>query len=405
MPPKRLKNSVKQQPINATGIDKPAIPSICPVCEEGIIDATASRSGQDSIFCEGLCSSWLHRKCAGLSKQAFLVVSQPSVKFICPRCRLDHNEKELGKLKDKIVELEAKINDLVPSTINDHIAPTFTDMAATGVKYDSNIKRPIAPTADRSLERKYNLIVYGIEECQKGYSRIERHNKHLEMVGLVFTSMGAPFDPSSIRDVFRLGKFNVKRVKPRPLMVKFLRSADVNKVLTKIKDISPPYIIKPDRSLQARKREKCLMEVRWSLIQSGIERRNIRIKNSALFVNNNLLGHVDTSNNFKYEGDEAVKSVPESSLLNGEEHACLSDSSKPVLTLTPIQTPIPSGVPKQNLSSMNESSCVSQFITSSPLASPTPSNGEPKATQPLSSKSSTVQLHKHPLNRTNHKSN
>ena len=56
MPPKRLKNSVKQQQINVTGIDKPAIPSICPVCEEGIIDATASRSGQDSIFCEGLCS-------------------------------------------------------------------------------------------------------------------------------------------------------------------------------------------------------------------------------------------------------------------------------------------------------------------------------------------------------------
>ena len=151
---------MKQQQINATGIDKPAIPSICSVCEEGIIDPTASRSRQDSIFCEGLCSSWLHRKCAGLSKQAFLEVSQPSVKFICPRCRLDHNEKELGKLKDKIVELEAKLNDLVPSTINDHSAPTYADMAATGVKSNSNIKRPTAPTADRSLERKYNLIVW-----------------------------------------------------------------------------------------------------------------------------------------------------------------------------------------------------------------------------------------------------
>ena len=69
-------------------------------------------------------------------------MSQPSVKFICPRCRLDHNEKELGKLKDKIVELEAKINDLVPSTLNDHSAPTYADMAATRVRSDSNIKRP-----------------------------------------------------------------------------------------------------------------------------------------------------------------------------------------------------------------------------------------------------------------------
>ena len=44
-----------------------------------------------------------------------------------------------------------------------------------------------------------------------------------------------------------------------------------------------------------------MLDVRWSLIKSGIEKENIKIRNCSLFVNNSLLGKVDNSNCFKYE--------------------------------------------------------------------------------------------------------
>ena len=50
MPPKRAKTA-----------QKPAV--ICPICENRILDASGDITGEDSIECEGLCKTWLHRKC------------------------------------------------------------------------------------------------------------------------------------------------------------------------------------------------------------------------------------------------------------------------------------------------------------------------------------------------------
>ena len=58
-----------------------------------------------------------------------------------------------------------------------------------------------------------------------------------------------------------------------------------------------PYSIKPDLSLEERKRESALLKQRWSLIQSGIERKFIRIHNLSIFVNNKLHGRLDLSSN------------------------------------------------------------------------------------------------------------
>ena len=46
-------------------------PCVCPTREEAIIDDSEESKSQDSIYCEGLSSAWLHHGCACLSKQAF----------------------------------------------------------------------------------------------------------------------------------------------------------------------------------------------------------------------------------------------------------------------------------------------------------------------------------------------
>ena len=79
--------------------------------------------------------------------------------------------------------------------------------------------------------------------------------------------------------------------------------ADATDVLLKHRELQSPYSIKPDRSPEERKKEKCLMSVRWSLIQSGIERKN---RKSSLLVNNVILGKVDSSNTFQYADSDTV---------------------------------------------------------------------------------------------------
>ena len=40
----------------------------CHICEDPILEPTDHFEGQDAVFCEGICNSWLHRKCVGLSQ-------------------------------------------------------------------------------------------------------------------------------------------------------------------------------------------------------------------------------------------------------------------------------------------------------------------------------------------------
>ena len=59
MPPKKGKGATKLlQPVKTSlDIEKP----VCSICEDVIVDASASKKGQESIFCEDSCRSWLHR--------------------------------------------------------------------------------------------------------------------------------------------------------------------------------------------------------------------------------------------------------------------------------------------------------------------------------------------------------
>ena len=67
---------------------------ICPICDDVIVDAVGNKSGDDSIQCDGRCATWLHRRCAGLSKAAFndLASCKVSEPFFCPMCRLNQQE-------------------------------------------------------------------------------------------------------------------------------------------------------------------------------------------------------------------------------------------------------------------------------------------------------------------------
>lgn len=81
----------------------------CTICCEVIHDAVGKKPGQNSVFCDSSCASWLHRQCAGLSKDTFAKISKSSSPFLCPQCRLDKQANEIDSLKSMISNLSSEI--------------------------------------------------------------------------------------------------------------------------------------------------------------------------------------------------------------------------------------------------------------------------------------------------------
>ena len=151
-----------------------------------------------------------------------------------------------------------------------------------------------------SDDRKYNVVVFGVSECKSGTSRSVRQSDDLKKVCAVFSSLHDSLSSTSVKDHFRLGKFNSEASRPRPVLVKFVRSADVELVLSNAGSLSRPIFVKRDLSPTQRAREALLMKERWSIIQSGVPRASIKIRQSKIFVNDVLYGSLDSGNNFKH---------------------------------------------------------------------------------------------------------
>ena len=73
--------------------------SICPICDDVIEDLLPKTKGQDSVFCDSVCNTWLHRGCAGLSKPAFKKIVASNDPFYCPHCSLAQHKNEIYALK------------------------------------------------------------------------------------------------------------------------------------------------------------------------------------------------------------------------------------------------------------------------------------------------------------------
>ena len=284
--------------------------SQCPVCEEKIIDATVSKHGQDSILCEGSCQSWLHRRCAGLTKAEFANISnRPDYKFCCSRCRLGKSESELELLKEKVAALESKLEALLASSlVKAQPASDWQSTKHEELSHEVPSTEPrsvISPQVSKSKstkvhDRKFNLIIYGIDEHPQGMSKWERLASDVNRAADVLSGLDVTVTTQSIRDCFRLGKFN-KDSRPRPLLTKLTRTADVVSILSKRSVLQPPFIIKPDLSPDQRAKEKILLRERWSLIQSGVSRKYIKIRNECLYVNQVLFGKM-VGNSFEQSG-------------------------------------------------------------------------------------------------------
>ena len=249
-----------------------------------ILEPSESTEGQDAVFCEGDRQGWVHRICAGLSRPAFDNLDE-STPYLCSFCTFTKQYKEICDLKETVRTLSNKIAELegvqkpLPASMNETSQPVSTESSTQPI----SINRQSTPP-----ERKLNVVVYGLEE-PSNTTRQDRLQMDVKRVISAFSKLESPpIGESSIKDCYLLGKYNAQANRPRPVLVKFLRYTDASNIINNKSKLSKPVFVKPDLTSEERAAESLLLKERRCLIEKGIARQSIQIRNQSLFVSNKL---------------------------------------------------------------------------------------------------------------------
>ena len=284
--------------------NQPATPTTCPVCDTGITEDTDDVAGDDAVYCEGTCATWLHRRCVSMSKSMYDKLGESEIPYLCPNCMLSKQSNEITELKNLIKALTTQ----VITALTSQLAQSVSASAAT-IAVDNSITksipnsshqvtrpspRPASQTPPQS-ERKFNVVIYGLPESQHGKPRLVRATEDLNKTSETLSKIDSNLGNLSIRDCFRLGKYEQQHSRPRPVLVKLNRSVDTITILTKQSQYPTGIVIKPDLSPQERNIQRIVMSERWKLIQSGIDRKQIKIRASSIYISGKLHGSVEGS--------------------------------------------------------------------------------------------------------------
>ena len=305
MPPKAAAKTQRKGAASGSNIQ-----DACSICYQKI------GPKDDVLFCSGVCQKHLHRYCASVSEPSFkALTSSDAPPFLCFCCYRTKKDEEIAKLQSIVELLQEEISSLKKSKQNDgqsvskvwhrseqnshpstesdfsavfdssNIPPSTESGEPTSrsVFNTSQSPKPMS-TASYDHDSKYNVVLYGVEECRPGLFRSARLESDISSVVSVFSALDSSIQSHSVRDCFRLGKFSPDATRPRPILAKFVRVADVSKIFSKKSQLSTPFFIKPDLSRFERFLQSILMQERWKLIQSGVSRKSIRIRGNSLFV-------------------------------------------------------------------------------------------------------------------------
>ena len=93
----------------------------------------------------------------------------------------------------------------------------------------------------------------------------------------LITCLDSQSESSTVRDHLRSGKFDPKSKRPRRILVKLTRTSEVPSILSKSGNVRDPLHIEPDLSPQDRRIKAALMKERWKLLQSGMNRKDVKV--------------------------------------------------------------------------------------------------------------------------------
>ena len=287
----------------------------------------------DAIQCD-LCRMWVHTNCDNVSQEQYKAINTLSEINNCvyycnindcltrlksiindwmihqaglpqPDLTVSTLSADLEQLASAHCKIEKAVSDLSNKieTLQLQETKLVDQIQTTSNALDRHTANPTQQVPDR----KSNVVLYGIGECSSRTSRHERQQNDVKAVLETLSSIKVQINPDHVIDCFRLGKFKQNQSRPRPILIKLQRTMDVNTILANKSSLPSPLIIKPDMSPQERAIESVLLKERWSLIKAGHNRKQIKLSNNRIFVNNQLHGEVINAV-FKYSSSTASNS-------------------------------------------------------------------------------------------------
>ena len=216
----------------------------------------------------------------------------------------------------------------VPSN---HVQRSYADTLKSTI---TSVSKELT-SANNQSERKFNVVLYGVDESPEGtrkHVRVAHDHDSVEVVQALDSSL----DQQSIRDCFRIGKYS--KEKSRPILIKLARVQSVTSILSNRKKLSedPKHrkiSIKRDMSKQERQNERLLLKERYQLIEVGTSRKDLRIRGNKLLVKNEVYGSV-VENKFV-----RASSLSSDALHSVTDHQALYSSNTPSVStsLSPSQ--------------------------------------------------------------------
>ena len=193
---------------------------------------------------------------------------------------------------------------------------------------------PLPPnTMNHSEDRRFNVVVFGVQECKNGLHYNQRLLSDLNDISSIFSKSCPSFPTTSIKDCRRLGKYDLNNSRPRPILVHFNSCKSVMDILSN-RSLFSPYIVKPDLSPSARSRERVLLKERWNLCQSeGVDKSSIKIEGHSLILNGRIFGKVNSDSIFtrtQVVNEECVVATENESSQSTDDSGSTSDAHEPV---------------------------------------------------------------------------
>lgn len=239
--------------------------------------------GEEWICCEH-CSNWHHVSCTSLPGEVFPFLKSENLLFICENCIEVSKQKLKGSYKvDKNV-LESSILKCIEGSIK----AILPGIIAANTPEINPVKVPEVTTKVNTdtLSRRTEIRMSGIPESDRNKGNdIEHDSKHVRDV---LEKMNE-YEPVNIESVKRLGQPSSNSTgtkRPRMILVQFRNEWTANKCLSKgymLKDHPFPVFIAKSLSKSEIEIEKTVLKKRAELINSGIPRTDLRIRNLKLY--------------------------------------------------------------------------------------------------------------------------
>lgn len=249
----------------------------------------------------------LSEECTGLSLSSIAVIKDLSrnLLLLCNQC-VEMNKRDEIVQRSTLLQMQDKYSSHIVNKIEEKVISkldtSLTNFMKTGsekmTQYVDKVIKPEFSKMNKQVRTSpavQNTVSYNTATCFRiqgipedtGSDKSENVIPTNEIIHSVLEKLQVQ---PVISHVQRLGKFDLKRVKPRTVLVTVTSNWDVRKVLAKSRQqwstlAEEGIFILPALSKEESDKENQCLKLRREYINNGTPKENIKIKNFELFVN------------------------------------------------------------------------------------------------------------------------